>query len=325
MPLPDPTQGARLATDRPEPLAETRSAGALFEAAAELLHAQNRVLERVAAGAPLNETFDIYLRAIEAQSPGMLSSILLLDEDGVHVRHSAAPSLPEAYSRAIDGLSIGPHAGSCGTAAYLREQVIVEDIATDPLWAEYRDAALPHGLRACWSTPILDDKRHVLGTFALYFRMPGRPTPRHRHLIGVTTHTAAVAIMAHRERQETGRRLAQFETAQRLAQLGSYEWDTSSNLVRRSDELCRIFGLTQDTFGPIMDAYFSRVHPDDRANSKAIIEQSAREQTPFDFEERIVRPGGDVRRLRSRGEWVPDPGGGPARLFGSSQDITDRK
>jgi PAS domain S-box-containing protein len=325
MPPTDPTERARSATESPAPLTESRTAAAVFDASAELLLSQNRVLERVVRGASLNETFDLYLRSIEAQSPGMLSSILLLDEDGVHVRHVAAPSLPESYIRAIDGQPIGPNAGSCGTAAYRGEAVVVEDIATDPLWAEYRDGALSHGLRACWSTPILDAQQRVLGTFALYFRAPGRPSPRHRHLIGVTTHTAAIAIVAHRERQQMARRLAQLEEAQLVAQLGSYDWDVRSNTVQRSKELCRIFGLTPDEFAPTMEAYFERVHSADRATTKDIIERSARDRTPFDFEERIVRPDGAVRRLHSQGTWMTDAGGESARLVGVCHDITERR
>jgi GAF domain len=122
----------------------------------DLLERQNEVLALVVRGAPLSDTLEVLLRAIEAPADGMLCSILLLDKDGIHVRHGAAPSLPESYIRAIDGERIGPIAGSCGTAAYRREPVIVEDIATDPLWAPYREVALAHGLRACWSTPMLD-------------------------------------------------------------------------------------------------------------------------------------------------------------------------
>jgi GAF domain-containing protein len=144
-------------------------------------------LELIAQNAPLPQTLDLLVRVIEALSPDMLGSILLLDPDGIHVRHGAAPNLPEAYVRAIDGEPIGPAAGSCGTAAYRREPVIVEDIATDPLWENYREFALSHGLRACWSTPICEesgpDEQHVLGTFALYFRSPRRPNARHRELI----------------------------------------------------------------------------------------------------------------------------------------------
>jgi protein-histidine pros-kinase len=109
--------------------------------------------------------------------------------------------LPESFTRAIDGAAIGPAAGSCGTAAFRRQPVLVEDIATDPLWADYRDLALPHGLRACWSTPIFDGQEGVLGTFAMYFREPGRPSPRHLRLIEMVTHIAAVAISKRREEE----------------------------------------------------------------------------------------------------------------------------
>lgn len=160
----------------------------------ELLSGQNRVLASIASGASLAATLDELLRVIESQAPEMLSSILLLDADGKHLRHGAAPRLPREYMQAIDGGSIGPCAGSCGTAAFRRETVIVTDIATDPLWVSYRELVLPHGLRACWSTPIFDAQRRVLGTFAMYFRQPGRPSKAQERLIEITTDIAAVAI-----------------------------------------------------------------------------------------------------------------------------------
>jgi PAS domain S-box-containing protein len=164
-----------------------------------LLRGQNQVLEMIAANSPLSETLTALLRHIEAQSSEMLCSILLLDADGTHLRHGAAPSLPEDYTRAIDGVGIGPCVGSCGTAAFRREAVIVEDIENDPLWADFRGLALPHRLRACWSTPIFDAQNRVLGTFAMYYRQPCRPTEWHRQLIEVATQSAAIAIGQKRE------------------------------------------------------------------------------------------------------------------------------
>ena len=172
---------------------------------AALLRGQNDVLELIAQGTPLAKTLDFLLLFIEAQCPGMLGSILLLDSDGVHVRHGAAPSLPSSFTEAIDGQRIGPSAGSCGTAAFRSEPVIVEDIATDALWNDYRDFALKHDLRACWSIPIFDEQHQVLGTFALYFRTPGRPTARHWQLIETTTQAAAFAIVKQRETEARSR------------------------------------------------------------------------------------------------------------------------
>ena len=122
---------------------------------ADAFHVQERaVLERIAAGAPLREVLISIVRLVEMQAPGMLCSILLVDLPHQRILYGAAPSLPAEFSRAIDGAPIGPAAGSCGTAAYRGERVIVEDIATDPTWADYRHLALPHGLRACWSSAI---------------------------------------------------------------------------------------------------------------------------------------------------------------------------
>jgi PAS domain S-box-containing protein len=292
---------------------------------AELLRAQNQALERVVQGAPLADTLDRLLRVIEAQCPGMLASILMLDGEGTRVRHVASPSLPGSFTGALDGQSIGPRAGSCGTAAFRREPVIVEDIAADPLWEPYRAVARAHDLAACWSTPIFDAERRVLGTFALYFREPGRPTPFHWQLIDLSTHVAAVAIVHDRESRELRRRETQLAEAQQIAHVGSYEWDVGENRVDRSEELCRIFGVDPDTFPPTFEGYLERVHPDDRRTTRTIIEQAVRDARPFDFEERIVRPDGEIRRLRSQGRWNLDSSGRPIRLMGICQDITERK
>lgn len=171
----------------------------------DLLEGQNLVLELIARGESLHQVLDTLLRVIQLQCPGMLASILLLDPDGSHVRHGAAPDLPEDYVGAIDGLPIGPQAGSCGTAAFTRKPVIVGDIATDPLWNDYRATALKHDLRACWSTPIFDAERRVLGTFAMYFRSPGLPNQTHLRLIDISTHIAAIAITKHRAEEEIRR------------------------------------------------------------------------------------------------------------------------
>src|SRR5688572_31216530 len=135
------------------------------------------------------------IRLIEKVSPGVRGSVLLLD--GATLHHGAAPHLPTVYCRAIDGASIGPVAGSCGTAAYRRERVIVRDIATDPLWADYRHLAEPHGLAACWSTPILDRNGAVLGTFAMYYDEPREPTAAELGLADTAALLAGNSIKRH--------------------------------------------------------------------------------------------------------------------------------
>lgn len=168
----------------------------------ELTRAKNEVDRLIASGAPLEKSLDELIRSVERVSPsGMLASILVLDDDRRHLRHGAAPSLPAAYCRAIDGIEIGPQVGSCGTAAYSNTTVVVFDIANDPLWAAFRDLALGHGLRACWSTPIHSADGSVLGTFANYYPVVRDPSPADRELTDMATRTAARAIEQHKKRQ----------------------------------------------------------------------------------------------------------------------------
>ena len=159
-----------------------------------LLAGEKRLLEMIARGDSRALILNALCRFVEELASGSLSSILLLDPNGNRLRHGAAPSLPIAYAEAIDGIVIGPSVGSCGTAAYFSEPVIVSDIATDPLWADFRDLALSHGLRACWSTPILTSAGRVLGTFAIYYREPRSPTPQEHNVIEQITHVASIAI-----------------------------------------------------------------------------------------------------------------------------------
>ncbi len=197
-----------------------------------MLLAQSEVLEAISAESTLTEMLESFAKSIERQSHDMLCSILLLD--GTRLRHGAAPSLPAEYCEAVDGLVIGKSVGSCGTAAYSRKQVIVSSIATDPLWANYRDIALKYGLQACWSTPITSANAKVLGTFALYYRTPRAPNQHELQLIETWTHLAALGIERKKaeeslrterqqlrflyESQEYERRLAAYEIHDGMAQ-----------------------------------------------------------------------------------------------------------
>src|SRR5262245_32207412 len=160
----------------------------------ELEQTHRVILERVATGAALSETMESIVRMIEAQSGDIICSILLLDSEKGVLRHGAAPSLPEEFIHAIDGSSIGPMAGSCGSAAFRRERIIVEDIATHPNWADYKHLALPHGLRACWSSPIFLPPGTVVGTFAIYYRESRRPTEDELLWVDRATYLASIAI-----------------------------------------------------------------------------------------------------------------------------------
>ena len=181
---------------------------------------QSRILQKLAANAPLSEILERLVLLIEAQSPGMLCSVLLLSEDGDHVRHGAAPSLPPEYVKAIDGSEIGPKHGSCGTAMYRGEPVVVTDITNDSLWEDYKDLALANGLRACWSTPILSGRGKVLGSFAMYYREPRTPTGEEAGLTEVATRIAGLAIEHHAAKAILARTQAELAQASYAASKG---------------------------------------------------------------------------------------------------------
>jgi two-component system cell cycle sensor histidine kinase/response regulator CckA len=169
----------------------------------ELLSAlDNAMLGMISSGAATSDVLSVLCETIEKQSPGLLCSILLLDPNRNTLRHAAAPSLPQGYIEAIDGVAIGQSVGSCGTAAFRGEAVFSSDIACDPLWTQYRELALSHGLRACWSTPIMSRDGMVLGTFAMYYREPRSPSTEDLQVIERATHFAAIAIERQRAEAE---------------------------------------------------------------------------------------------------------------------------
>ncbi|MBB2947374.1 hypothetical protein FB565_007142 [Actinoplanes lutulentus] len=170
---------------------------------AQLLMAEHRaLLEQIARQAPLTDVLDGMARSIEELAPQeVLVSVLLADPDGLHLRHGAAPSLPAFYNEAIDGIATGDGVGSCGTAAHRREPVIVTDIGTDPFWDDFRELAVQAGLAACWSTPILARDGGLLGTFAMYHRVPRVPQESDLALARVFAGTAALAIERHHSEQ----------------------------------------------------------------------------------------------------------------------------
>ena len=287
---------------------------------------ESGILEMIARDDLLEEILDKLVRVVEAQFPGILCSVLLLDEDGKHVRHGAAPSLPKSYTQAINGSSIGPQAGSCGTAMYRREPVVVADILEDPLWEPYRDVAKPHGIRACWSTPILAHSGKALGSFAMYYREPRRPTQAETRALHLATHLAGIAMEQKLTHEQLRRSEAYLAEAQKLTHTGSWVWDgAETRALYLSDEWYRVYGFDPNEGLSAWNKRLLRIHPDDRARRQQAIDQAIREKADYEVEYRILLPDGTIRHICSVGHPVLGASANLLQFVGSSTDITDRR
>ena len=286
-----------------------------------------KVLAMVMAHAPLAEILEALCTNIEKQYSGLLCSVLLLDADGTTLRHGAGPSLPKEYSRVIDGLQISACAGSCGTAAFRRQPVIVSDIASDPLWAEYRHLALPHGLRACWSTPIASQDGGILGTFAVYYREPRTPDGAHLQLIAHATHLAAVALEWDRAQAELKSAESRYRTlVERLpavtyvAELGPLgRWHYVSPQIES------MLGFSSADWLSDSANWFNRIHAEDRESTLAAEERFQKNRDLYQAEYRMFARDGRVLWFRDEAVMLPTAEDQPCLMQGVMYDITERK
>ncbi len=288
---------------------------------------QNRILELIATGAALDDVLGQLMVAVESQAPGMLCSILLLDDDGARLRLGAAPSLPEAYNQAIDGLPIGPAVGSCGTAAYWKEQVIVTDIATDSLWARYRELADAHGLRACWSTPVLTREGRLLGTFANYFRAARGPTAAELDMVASAANVARISIEKRRDEAEILQAKERLDLALEASGVALWDNDVRSGRVYLSEHWARLLDYEpRDTVTTVTELA-AIAHPDDRQMLQRLAKDTILgRRAAYEAEHRVMTRGGEWKWILSRGKVIErDAAGRAVRVIGTNVDITERK
>jgi PAS domain S-box-containing protein len=284
------------------------------------------VLELIRAQAPLPEILEVLCAQIEKQHPDLLCSVLLLDADGTTLRHGAAPSLPLEYSRAVDGIRIGPCVGSCGTAAYRKLPVVVSDISTDPLWANFRQLALSHGLRACWSTPIASLDDVVLGTFAIYYREPRTPDAGHLQLIAHATHLAGIAIERDRAKAELRAAEARYRTLVERLPAITYiaELGAGGAWHYVSPQIESMLGFSPAEWLSDPMNWMNHIHPDDREIALAAEKLFQETHELFQAEYRVFARDGRLLWFRDEGVLLQTDGQG-LLMQGVMYDITEHK
>jgi two-component system cell cycle sensor histidine kinase/response regulator CckA len=285
------------------------------------------VLGMIRAQAPLPKILEALCAHVEKQHPGLLCSILLLDADGNTLRHGAAPSLPKEYTQAINGAQVGPSVGSCGTAIYRKQAVVVEDIATDPLWASFRHLALPHGLRACWSTPITSPDGGILGTFAIYYREPRSPDVDHLQLITHATHLAGIAIEHDRARSELRAAEARYRTLVERLPAITYiaELGASGPWHYVSPQIETMLGYSPGEWLSDPMNWMNHIHPEDREIALAAEKLFQETHELFHAEYRMCARDGRLLWFRDEGVLLQQTEGKGLLMQGVMYDITERK
>ena len=274
----------------------------------------------------LAQTLDFYLKEIEVIHEGMICSVLRLK--GNRLYNWSSPNLPERYCAAIEGIEIGDNRGSCGTAAFLKEKVVVVDIENDPRWVLFKDLALRDGLKACWSFPIIDSHKKVIGTFAVYYKKIKEPTPEEENTLE-RAKNFLILILENKISVEAVK--ASNQSYNMVAQATNdaiWDWDTETNeVIRTGKGLKTLFGYEPEE--PLLDNDFwvNRIHPDDLPGvmKKQAAIMNNREELYWEDEYRFLKKNSQFAYVHDKGFIIRDLMGKAIRLIGATRDITERK
>jgi formate hydrogenlyase transcriptional activator len=298
--------------------------------AGALLAAEKRTLEMIANGARLADILENLCNSIDVQAPNVISAVMLMDADGSRLWPAAAPRLPKSWIEAITPLKIGPCIGSCGSAAFLKQRVIVSDIAADPLWVDYRDVALSHGLRAAWSQPLLSKNQQVLGTFGMYYAEPRTPGETDLRLIEGAGHIAVIAIEG--ERAQAALTRAFDEIAKSEAELRTIidaipqliiATGADGKFLSANQAILEYTGLPKEEVGS--ERFREIFHLEDSERLRDERETAISRGIPFEYERRVRRKDGQFRWFLIQYNPVLDDQGKLIRWYATGTDIDDRK
>lgn len=328
------------------PIAEADSASnelADRKRAQALLSAQRRSLQLIASGANLTDVLQDLCDTIDSQDLEIISSILLMDSNGEYLLPAAGRRVSEQWAQILTPVPIGPQNGSCGTAAFLKQPVITSDIASDPLWRiiegiDFKNLALSHGLRAAWSYPLVSKDDEVLGTFAIYYPQPKKPTDSDLELIEGAANIAVIAIEGDRSRAALEKAFEDIKKSEAKLRQEEMELRQITDAIAQSimvlapdgtalyanQSTLNFSGLTMDA---VMAADFRTrfFHPEDVERLREERQLALTKGIPFENEQRALRNDGEYRWFLVQYMPVKDEDGQILRWYATGTDIHDRK
>lgn len=267
------------------------------------------------------------LKGVEHIHEEAFTSVLLLKEDDT-IEPFVAPRLPDEYSRQLRGVKIGPDIGSYGSAMTKKEMVIVEDIATDPLWKNHKDMALPFGLKACWSLPIIHSSGKVMGSFAIYYKEIKRPCHVALSTFDRISNILRMLMEHHWSLNEIRIANERFDIMMQATHDLVWDWNLETNIIYRDKEgLKKVYGVSNNSVIENIEQWLTRIHPDDLKIAQRLIGEILRtkDENTFDIEYRFKRDDGNYAHVYDRGMIIRNEEGKPVRMIGAAQDVTARK
>lgn len=292
------------------------------------LSLEKEVLEiNARSTATLKNTVDFYLRGIEKMFPDMICSILMLRDDKQSIEHLSAPSLPFAFSEALNGAKIGPMAGSCGTSMFFKQRVLTSNISLDPMWKDYLSLAKQFDLQSSWSFPILNAQNEVLAALAVYHKYPKVPTNKELSIMEVACNL--LRVIFENKQAEASLRLSneRYLLATKATHDAIYDWDIVENTVYRGESFYSLFGYPRHQVGGVLEFLQAKLHPDDKnrviRSLKRFVENKSSDI--WECEYRFLNSSGNYVVVYDRGFLIFNHDGRTTRLVGSMMDITERK
>ena len=285
------------------------------------------ILEMIMAGRPLAKVLETLCLMIEQKSPGLICSVLLLEQSNGTLHGGVGPSLPKSYLDAVNGSKIGPRAGSCGSAAYLQKPIVASDITNDPLWSDYKHLAIRHGLRACWSVPILSQDGNTLGTLACYYHQPRTPEHRDLTLIERASHLAGIAIEHHRTKVELNtaekRYRSLIERLPAITYMAEVGVEGQWHFV--SPQIEAMLGFTVEEWLADRSRWISCIHEEDREIALAAEDRIQRTGELYQAEYRMRARDGRILWFRDEAKLIETSAEGTPIMQGLLYDITGYK